>query len=705
MKSRLAPVFGIAFAVFASSVSSADMPDAAAIQQIGKMIRASTCSEAPNDSPQPVGPDGSPLNDLPTFRAGSRSIVYVSPKGDDSWSGRLPEPNSARTDGPLASIEKARNAARKKSPSMISLGGGDYYLKRPIVFDRHDADLIVTARCNETPVLHGGPLLSGWVSEGADRWRTSLKLLPDQQVGGLFVKGVPQVQARFPNAPADGDPREGWLFAAKCPSGIGEWEGNTHVCFHTGDIPASTDAGDVTVHIVGGFHPGSQWGSDTLPATSIDNAQGIIYTRGTGYFFTSEGSRYFLAGAASFLDAAGEWWHDPASGELHYVAGGDAFSGADVVAGVLPTFFRLEDADGMVISGLQFADGAPWGSGKVWTDSRGFGAIRLEHADRVSLLGNTVKNVGVGIHVSESEDVVIAGNEIGNVAGNGIYVGTTYGKFGKSNGARIVSNHIHDIGQVYFETAGIWFQAADRVRIADNLIENASQFGISGGSLWGPEDAVYDAVIEHNVVRNANQKTADGGAIKMMGEQGDLLNSIIRANLIIGTDQLMNRSDGTFWPARYENIGEWPSPISWAIYTDGRASGLRIEGNTLTGNVAGIGINGGWNNLVTGNNITNGSGAVFRVDDSTGSEWHPSWASPNRIEDNVVSIDNPEGLAAYVNAPNHGAGYVQFARNRYRGNLNGKSFRIFPQTMPSGEAGGLDDLQKAGMDTGSTISP
>src|SRR5262245_44797612 len=37
---------------------------------------------------------------------------YISPHGDDNWSGRLPEPNSARTDGPLATLDQARLKVR-----------------------------------------------------------------------------------------------------------------------------------------------------------------------------------------------------------------------------------------------------------------------------------------------------------------------------------------------------------------------------------------------------------------------------------------------------------------------------------------------------------------------------------------------------------------------------------------------------------------
>ncbi|MBY2944850.1 right-handed parallel beta-helix repeat-containing protein [Rhizobium leguminosarum] len=707
MRLRFAPILSILLAMLFPQPSklASVSPNADAPERLQTTVREATCAEA---SPATFSDKlkGTSLSSMVTGAPADRAVFYVSPDGKDTWSGHLPKANSRRTDGPFASIERARDAARQKGgQNTIAMGNGDYYLAEPIVFDARDAGLIIAARCNEAPVLHGGPIVRNWTAQADGRWKASLKLPAGRDVGDLFVSGTRQTRARFPNAPLDGDPRKGWLFAAKCTQDDDIWHGNTRFCFHAGDLPISKNAAGLVAHIVGGFHPGSQWGSDTLPVVSIDTANRAINTQGTSYFFTAEGSRYFLTGAAALLDAPGEWWYDRAKSQLDYFPTDRLPTGSTAVAGILPTFFRLDGADGMVISGLQFRDGDPRGSGKFGTDTRSFGAIRLDHSDGVRLLGNSIDNVGVGIHVSESKDVLIAGNVIGDVAGNGIYVGTTYGSFGKSDRARILSNHIHDIGRVYFETAGIWFQAADSIRIAHNLVENTAQFGIAGGSLWGAQDAVHDAVIEHNVIRNANQQTADGGAIKLMGEQADLLNSSIRYNLVTGTGQLMNRADGTFWPPGYENINEWPTPISWAIYTDGKASGVRIEGNTLSDNISAIGINGGWSNLVTGNVITHGSGAAFRVDDGTGREWHPPWARPNRIEGNIVSIGSSSGLAAYVYAPGHGPGYVQFARNRYIGNLNDKSFRIHPSIMRSGEFGNLRDLQKAGADTASVVAP
>ena len=34
--------------------------------------------------------------------------LFVSPQGDDHWSGRIVEPNGSRTDGPLATIGRAQ---------------------------------------------------------------------------------------------------------------------------------------------------------------------------------------------------------------------------------------------------------------------------------------------------------------------------------------------------------------------------------------------------------------------------------------------------------------------------------------------------------------------------------------------------------------------------------------------------------------------
>ena len=43
--------------------------------------------------------------------------IYVSPSGNDSWSGTLPEPNNAGTDGPLKTVKAAKNKVKSEGIS------------------------------------------------------------------------------------------------------------------------------------------------------------------------------------------------------------------------------------------------------------------------------------------------------------------------------------------------------------------------------------------------------------------------------------------------------------------------------------------------------------------------------------------------------------------------------------------------------------
>ncbi len=67
----------------------------------------------------------------------SQIIFYVSTHGNNNWSGKLSKPNIAKTDGPFATLKKARDAIRnlKRMGDIIDsvivyLKGGDYYLQK-----------------------------------------------------------------------------------------------------------------------------------------------------------------------------------------------------------------------------------------------------------------------------------------------------------------------------------------------------------------------------------------------------------------------------------------------------------------------------------------------------------------------------------------------------------------------------------------------
>ena len=67
---------------------------------------------------------------------------HVAPNGQDAWSGKLAAPNSDGTDGPFATLVRARQAARKviegglTEPLTVLVRGGKYFLEETFVLRR-----------------------------------------------------------------------------------------------------------------------------------------------------------------------------------------------------------------------------------------------------------------------------------------------------------------------------------------------------------------------------------------------------------------------------------------------------------------------------------------------------------------------------------------------------------------------------------------
>src|SRR5437879_5797422 len=106
---------------------------------------------------------------------------YVAANGQDNWSGRLATPNELRTDGPFATLARARDAVRSLKASATAAGpirvlvrSGTYFLEEPLVFGPEDsgtldAPITYAAYPGEKPILSGGLAIKGWKSTAVGR--------------------------------------------------------------------------------------------------------------------------------------------------------------------------------------------------------------------------------------------------------------------------------------------------------------------------------------------------------------------------------------------------------------------------------------------------------------------------------------------------------------------------------------------------------
>ena len=265
--------------------------------------------------------------------------LYVATNGRDDWSGTLPEPNAAGTDGPFASLARARDAVRQLKaeaagqlpmPVQVQIRGGTYYLEEPLVLGPEDSGtwdcrVRYTAYPGEEPILSGGRKVVGWKTyedkilqaplEGATEGKWKFRQ--------LFYNGTAQIRARTPNFDPDNPLLGGWtnmegpakpgsqtVFKYKPEIFLRHW--------------AKPDQGEVNVYI------GSDWANNIVPIQSVDEENRIVtLARSTRRFVKPfipfdyptpfhPNQRFRVENILEELDQPGEWCLDFDEGKLYF---------------------------------------------------------------------------------------------------------------------------------------------------------------------------------------------------------------------------------------------------------------------------------------------------------------------------------------------------------------------------------------------------
>ncbi|MBP2301718.1 right-handed parallel beta-helix repeat-containing protein [Azospirillum picis] len=541
-------------------------------------------------------------------RTVAERTFYVSPLGNDRWSGRLAEPAADGGDGPFATPARALVAAEKGSGAVtVRLRGGTYRLTGPLVVGAGLAGLRLTGMEGEEAILSGGEAVGG-----ASLAKGVLSAPLPREPGLDVAFGGQRLDAARSGDADPGDPRSGWFPGRAVTSGskgAGSKDGGSKDpgSKRRMQLPAGTlKAGWAGPGVRAQALDRERLSDDLLGVVSSDPG-GLLTFDGDGQYPYRDGSTVRLLGHPDFLTRPGEFaWDAKAKRLLVRPPTGLDPGRAELVVARTATLLRLDNARDVTVEGLSFAD-VPWDGSAVL--AKGGSGLRIS--------GNRFALVGTAVTLDGAARSEVSGNRMEHLGRSGVMLAPG------STDNRILGNRISDIGEVRFFGAGVMGAGIHGTLIAHNDIRRAARYGISIKN-WNAETQNSDNVVEYNRIRDVARQTADAGAIEMLGRSGNDTRSAIRFNDIRDTGGLATDAQGR-WLVRYKGFG---------IYLDDMTSGVAVEGNLLenTG-MAAIFLHGGDDNRVQDNValLTDPKDRFLRL------EWVPSAGKAGLMHGNVAS--------------------------------------------------------------------
>ena len=127
-----------------------------------------------------------------TWQSAIAKTIHVSPDGNDAWTGKLDHPNADRSEGPVATLTRARDIIRGwksfaplDQPVHVVLADGVYSLTQPFVLTPQDSG---TKSCpisyerapGASPVISGGRTIGGFRPAADGIWQAEI---PDVAAG------------------------------------------------------------------------------------------------------------------------------------------------------------------------------------------------------------------------------------------------------------------------------------------------------------------------------------------------------------------------------------------------------------------------------------------------------------------------------------------------------------------------------------------